>query len=317
MNILVTGGAGYIGSACVRALIAAKHAVTVVDNLSTGRRELVPPRAEFVEASVLDKIALHNVMRSKQFDCVIHLAGHKQVGESMQQAGKYSENITGTINVLDAMVEYKVPKIIFSSTAVVYGELQTPPFAETLSPAPSNYYGATKWVDEQLMYWYQQIHGVQYVVLRYFNAAGDSGISYRDMQPSNLFPVIQAVIAGDKSELIVFGTDYDTPDGTCIRDYIHIDDIVSAHIKALHYDKSNIFNIGTGHGASVLEVITEFEKQLGAEIPKKMADRRPGDSAVLIADSTKAQTELDWKPEKTLPEMVTSCLFVADDFNSV
>ncbi|MDZ7612026.1 MAG: UDP-glucose 4-epimerase GalE [Candidatus Moranbacteria bacterium] len=307
-KILVTGGAGYIGSACVKDLCRKGYQVEVVDNLSKGRRELVDKKAGFIKLDILDLEKLKNFIKEKNFDAVIHFASHKDAGASMEDAPLYSENIRAMINLLDSMVEHSIAKIIFSSSAAVYGDPQYSPADENHPLKPINYYGYTKMACEQLMQWYKLIHGIEFVSLRYFNVAGDHGLGYLDPYAKNLFPIIQDVLSGKREELQIYGDDYETRDGTGVRDYIHLSDLVEAHLKALELEGSDVFNLGTKEGQSVLEVVREFEKQSGKKIPRKFVPRRKGDPAELIADSSKAAKKLRWSARRGLAEMVESTL---------
>jgi UDP-glucose 4-epimerase len=258
MRILVTGGAGYIGSACVHKLIK-KHEVVVVDNLSKGKKEFVDPKAEFYKLDLADRGALQKAF-SKKIDAVIHFAAYKAVEESMEDAVKYSDNITGTINLLDMMVKKGVRKIIFSSSAAVYGMPKKEIVDEDAETKPINYYGYTKLACEQIIGWYSNIHAIEHVNLRYFNVAGDSGLGYVDPDAKNIVPILMEVLSGKRKKLTVFGNDYKTRDGTCIRDYIDVNDLVDAHILALDVEGSHVINLGTSKGSSVLELINATEK---------------------------------------------------------
>lgn len=309
-KILVTGGAGYIGSACVKDLCRQNFQVMVIDNLFKGRRELVEEKADFEKLDLLDRNKLFEYFEGKKIDAVIHFAAHKDAGASMKNAIQYSENLRMMINLLDAMAISKVYKIIFSSSAAIYGDPQNSPIDEAHTTEPINYYGFTKLACEGFLEWYRKIYGIDYVSLRYFNVAGDHGLNYLDPNAKNLFPIIRDVISGKSKELKIFGNDYETRDGTCVRDYIHLSDLVDAHLKALEFNGSGSFNLGTESGQTVLEVVAEFEKQIGKEISKKMVGRRKGDPAELIASSKKAEKELGWKSKRGLKEMVQSTLAV-------
>lgn len=307
-NILVVGGAGYIGSACVRRLCDKGCQVWVVDNLSKGRREAVDKRSKFKKLDILNRKDLEAFIKGKGFDALIHFAAHKDAGASMKEGSLYSENIRGMINLLDAMVEAGTSKIIFSSSAAVYGDPVYTPVDEKHPLNPINYYGYTKVNCEDLMKWYETIYGIEFVSLRYFNVAGDDGLGYTDPDAKNLFPIIQDVLSGKREKLQIYGDDYETRDGTCVRDYIHLSDLAEAHLKALEFRGSEIFNLGTESGQTVLEVIQEFENQSGREIPREITKRRKGDPPSLIADSKKARKKLNWKTQKGLKEMVESTL---------
>lgn len=302
-NILVLGGAGYIGSACVKALCDQGYFVSVVDNLSQGDRKFVDSRAQFMERDIL-----HKGVIDRHYDLIFHFAAHKNVAESMQNAPRYAENISGMINVLDAMVEYEIPRIIFSSSAGVYGEAEYLPIDEKHQTKPINFYGFTKLKCEELMEWYRRIHGINYVSLRYFNAVGDTGLRYIEKDARNLFPIIQEVLRGEREMLEIYGDDYDTRDGTCIRDYIHLTDLIAGHLAAMSIGGSDIFNLGSAEGYTVMEIVQEFEKQTGKKIPRKIGAARKCDPKALIAGFQKAEKLLKWKPEKTLAQMVSSVL---------
>ncbi|MFO7807561.1 MAG: UDP-glucose 4-epimerase GalE [Candidatus Moraniibacteriota bacterium] len=313
LRILIIGGAGYIGSACTKSLCEAGHDIEVVDNLSKGKKELVDKRAKFNELDILNDKKLREFLGKRNFDVVFHFASHKDAGASMQDAVKYSENISGMINLLNAMVENSIPKIVFSSSAAVYGNPEYTPVDEKHQLNPINYYGYTKLACEKMMDWYKNIHQIDYISLRYFNVAGDHGLGYLDPYAKNLFPIIQDVLFGDQKELQIYGKDYNTRDGTCIRDYIHLSDLVDAHLKTLEIKNSDIFNLGTKKGQTVLEVVKEFERQVGRNIPQKNIGRRKGDPAELVADYSKAQRILKWKPKRGLKEMVQSTLKASID----
>lgn len=307
-RILVPGGAGYIGSACVQNLCDGGYAVTVIDNLRRGKRDKVDPRAGFVQLDIADRENLHDLMRDGKFDAVMHFAAHKDVGESMRDAVLYSENVRNMVNVLDGMVGAGIPKIIFSSSAAVYGEAQFLPITEDHPVAPVNYYGITKRMCEQLMEWYHRIHGLNYVSLRYFNVAGDVGLNYLDPQAGNLFFIILEVLRGNRDHLTVYGDDYPTRDGTCVRDYLHLADLARAHTLCVEKADNIALNFGTGAGTTVQEILSAFESELGHPLPVQMGERRTGDVPALAASSAQAEKLLGWQPEKTLTDMVRSTL---------
>jgi len=299
----VTGGAGYIGSTTVLELADAGYEVVVVDNLSRGHRERVEP-SRLREVDLLDTPGLVQVMREKPCDAVIHFAAFIAVGESMKVPEIYFRNNTaGSLSLLTAMVETGVKNIVFSSTAAVYGMPGVVPIAESLPYAPVNAYGESKVMVEKLLYWFGEIHGIRSICLRYFNASGadPAGRTGEDHEPeTHLIPLLfRAIQTGQPVTL--FGDDYPTPDGTCIRDYIHVTDLARAHIaavKALNAGApSNRYNAGTGHGFSVKEVLTAVERVTGRKVPFIMGPRRDGDPAELVADSTRLQQELGWQPE--------------------
>ena len=258
---------------------------------------------------ILDYEKLSEFLSDKKFDALIHLAAHKNASESMKKPEKYNENIDGMANVLSAMVEFNIPKIIFSSTAAVYGAPEYLPMNEKHSTNPINYYGETKLICEKMIQKYSKDHKISYSIFRYFNVAGDAGLKFKEKNAHNLFPAIQEVLSGKVEYLEIYGDDYDTKDGTCIRDYIHVEDIARAHVLALDNKGSDIFNLGTNKGNSVLDIINEFEKALNKEIPKEITKRREGDPADLIADAKKTNKQLKWKAEKSLEDMVRSSLF--------
>ncbi len=293
MNILVTGGAGYIGSAAVKALIEEGHSVVVVDNLSKGLKRLVDAKAVFYEGDVTDRCFVEEVFSNHQFEAVLHFAGYKAVGESVQDPAKYSQNIIGTITLLNAMIKHNVKKIIFSSSAAVYGEPQYVPVDENHPTNPTSYYGFTKLECERIIEWYGRTKGIVGVCLRYFNVIGDAGLNYVDPNPENILPIIQEVLSGKREKLIVFGKDYLTRDGTCVRDYVDLNYLVKAHVKALSLNHSEIINLGTEEGVTVLELIKKIEKETGKKIPFEFGQKRAGDPAVLIASCEKAKKVLE------------------------
>lgn len=303
MRILVIGGAGYIGSHVVKDLLANGHEVTVFDNLSSGHRCNLFPNAAMAEGDITAPEALHRVMQ-KGFDGVVHLAAKKAVGESMENPQKYAvNNLSGTINILNAMADHNIKYLVFSSSAAVYGIPQYLPIDERHPTEPINFYGFTKLDIEKLMSWYDRLKGIKYIALRYFNAAGydESGdIRGLDTAPQNLLPIIMEAAIGKRDKLKIFGNDYDTPDGTCIRDYIHVSDLASAHTAALNYlqekNRSEILNLGTETGTSVLEMLKAAEKVIGRSIAFEFSPRRPGDPARLTASAQTARQLLDWKP---------------------
>ena len=304
MHILVIGGAGYIGSHVVKQLLDKNIEVTVFDDMSTGQEINLFKEAGFIKASILDEDALHQAL-SKNIDGVIFLAGKKAVGESMENPAKYAKtNLTGAINVLNAMTDCGVNKIIFSSSAAVYGMPSYTPLDEKHPVAPVNFYGFTKLETEKLLSWYDKLKGIHFVALRYFNAVGydaSGAVQGIEANPQNLLPIVMEVATGKRESMSVFGSDYDTPDGTAVRDYIHVSDLASAHWLALEYlnkgNKSDVFNLGTGKGSSVMEIIKKTEEVIGHPINYKMADRRAGDPPTLFASSEKALKVLGWKAE--------------------
>lgn len=301
-TILVTGGAGYIGSVCVKALLDKGCKVIVVDNLSKGLRKLVDKRAVFYKLDL--KANLSKVFR-KKIDAVIHFAAYKAVGESMENAVKYSDNITGTINLLDNMAKHNVKKIIFSSSAAVYGDPSYTPMDEKHPTVPVNYYGYTKLECEELIEWYSKIYGIKYVSLRYFNVVGDA-IGYVDPAPENVLPIIMEVVIGKRKKLVIFGDNYKTRDGTGVRDYIDVNDLVRAHMLALKLNKNEIINLGTSHGTSVQELVNYTEQVVGNSFPVKIGPRRKGDPAAVVASNKKARRLLRWKPDVSIIDSIKS-----------
>lgn len=299
MNVFVTGGAGYIGSICVEELLNAGHQVTVFDNLTEGHRSAVDPRAKFVAGDLAERSLIAQAVKSSQAQAVIHFAANALVGESMTNPSKYfRNNVASGLNLLDACIEAGVRKFVFSSTCATYGIPEIMPMTEVLPQRPVNPYGESKLMFEKILQWYQQIHGLEFVAFRYFNAAGASkrfGEHHRI--ESHLIPNVLKVALGQKSHCEIFGTDYPTPDGTCIRDYIHIIDLASAHILALQPGKQGFFNLGNGGGYSVREVIQSCEKISGKKITALEKPRRPGDPPRLVAAAEKAHRELGWVPK--------------------
>ena len=300
MKILVTGGAGYIGSHVVIALCEGGYEVVVLDDLSTGNREAVDNRAEFIQGSTLNNDNVATALNG--VDAVIHLAAFKAAGESMIDPGKYSQNnISGTISLLNAMITHGVDKFIFSSTAAVYGYPKYLPLDENHPLEPINYYGFTKLEIERILKWYGELKGLKFAALRYFNAAGydpEGRIRFLENNPANLIPIVMEVASGRREKMEVFGNDYDTSDGTGVRDYIHVTDLASAHVKAIEYLKTNdsiTVNLATGESHSVLDVINKTKEISGKNIPYHIVDRRPGDPAELYAGTTLAFDQLDWK----------------------
>ncbi len=315
MSILVVGGAGYIGSHTALELIRAGHDVVVADNLVTGYRKAVPAKARFYEGDLRDFDFLDNLFQKENIDAVIHFAAYSLVGESVTNPLKYYENnLYGTKVLLDAMVKNKVDKIVFSSTAATYGEPKNIPILESDPTCPTNPYGETKLAMEKMFKWTAKAHNLRYVSLRYFNACGadESGTIGEAHNPeSHLIPLILQVPNGKRETISIYGTDYDTPDGTCIRDYIHVTDLAQAHILAVKYltdgGESNIFNLGNGVGYSVREVIETARKVTGHPIPATETPRRAGDPARLVASSEKAKKILGWNPmHDSLEEIITS-----------
>jgi UDP-glucose 4-epimerase len=299
MKIFVTGGAGYIGSICVEQLLDAEHNVTVFDNFSEGHRRAVDPRAALIVGDLQRECDIHDALEQARPDAVMHFAAHALVGESMENPSKYfRNNVYGGINLLDAAVAVGVKKFVFSSTCATFGPPDRLPIDETLPQRPINPYGESKLMFEKVLRWYDQIHGLKFVALRYFNAAGATERFGEDHRiETHLIPNVLKVALGQKEDVQIFGTDYETPDGTCIRDYIHIVDLAQAHMLALGAKESAYYNLGTGGGTSVREVVATCERVTGKKIPVVEKPRRPGDPARLIAGSDKVQRELGWKPK--------------------
>jgi len=299
MKIFVAGGAGYIGSICAELLLDEGHTVTVFDNLTEGHRRAVDRRAKFVEGDLVDREPISAALRDARPDAVMHFAANALVGESMQNPSKYFRNNVGSgLNLLDAMIANDVRCLVFSSTCATFGPPERVPIDETTPQRPINPYGESKVMFEKILRWYDQIHGLRFVSLRYFNAAGASENFGEDHRmETHLLPNVLKVALGQKPHVEIYGTDYETPDGTCIRDYIHISDLSRAHILALEAKESACYNLGTGGGASVREVIDACRKVTGKNIPVVEKPRRPGDPPRLIASSDKITRELGWKPQ--------------------
>ncbi|MFU0800464.1 MAG: UDP-glucose 4-epimerase GalE [Xylanivirga thermophila] len=304
MAILVTGGAGYIGSHTVKELKDRGREVVVYDNLSRGHRDAVG-EVPLIVADLMDSKVLAKTIEDYNIDSVVHFAAESQVGESMQNPQKYYlNNVSGTLNLLKVMLDKDVKNIVFSSTAATYGEPEEVPITENCPKNPTNVYGRTKLMIEHILSDYDRAYGLKYVALRYFNAAGAhiSGEIGEDHAPeTHLIPIIMEVLLGKRDKLSIFGTDYATEDGTCIRDYIHVTDLAQAHILALDWLKSGnpsrAYNLGNGNGFSVKQVVDTVERVTGREIPVEYAKRRAGDPAVLIASSQKVRDELKWQPQ--------------------
>ncbi len=298
MRIFVTGGAGYIGSICVEQLLDAGHEVTIFDNLSEGHRGAVDPRAEFVEGDLEQRSSIEGALGAAKAEAVMHFAASALVGESMQNPSKYfRNNVSSGINLLDAMVASGVSRLVFSSTCATFGMPDRLPLDENLPQRPINPYGESKLLFEKILRWYGEIHRLRYVALRYFNAAGATHKFGEDHRiETHLIPNVLKVALQQKDHVEIYGTDYDTPDGTCIRDYIHIVDLAQAHMLALRSEQSALYNLGTGGGASVREVIESCRKITGKVIRVVEKPRRPGDPARLVAASEKIQRELGWHP---------------------
>ena len=299
MNVFVTGGAGYIGSVCTEELVNAGHQVTVYDNLSEGHRSAVDSRARFILGKPEEDRNLLNAVREARPEAILHFAANALVGESMLNPGKYFHNNVGNgIKLLDAAVAVGVKKFVFSSTCATYGPPGRVPMTEDLPQRPINPYGESKLMFERMLHWYREIHGLEFVAFRYFNAAGATGeFGEHHRTETHLIPNVLKVPLGQSRQCEIFGTDYPTPDGTCIRDYIHIVDLAQAHILALAPGKQGFFNLGNGDGYSVRQVIQACETLTGQKIPAVEKPRRPGDPPRLVAAAEKAFRELGWKPK--------------------
>jgi UDP-glucose 4-epimerase len=302
MNVLVTGGAGYVGSVVTAELLRAGHRVTVYDNLSHGKRKAIPQEADLVVGDVADREALSHAFRTRVPDAVLHFAALIEAGESMKVPERYFRNNTATtLTLLETMLEQGVKKFVFSSTAALYGNPERTPIEETDPLRPTNAYGESKLLVERMLDWFHRIHGLHYASLRYFNAAGAMPDRGEDHRPeSHLIPLVLKVALGQRESIAIYGSDYPTPDGTCVRDYIHVLDLAAAHILALEAlsDRGQlIYNLGNGQGFSVREVIDVARRVTGHAIPAVESERRPGDPAVLVASSQKAQEELGWRPQ--------------------
>jgi UDP-glucose 4-epimerase len=303
MNVFVTGGAGYIGSVCVEELLNAGHDVTVFDNLSEGHRSAVDSRATFIQGSLGERKHTFQAVKDSKPEAVIHFAAHALVGESMVNPGKYfHNNVANGLNLLDACVEAGVKKFVFSSTCATYGPPDRMPMTEDLPLRPINPYGESKLMFETILNWYHRIHGLEFVAFRYFNAAGASArFGEHHRIETHLIPNVLKVSLGQSSNCEIYGTDYPTPDGTCIRDYIHTVDLAQAHILAMQPGRQGFYNLGNGEGYSVREVIKMCEKISGKVIPAVEKPRRPGDPPKLVASAEKVGRELGWKPK--LPKL--------------
>jgi UDP-glucose 4-epimerase len=299
MKILVVGGAGYIGSVCAELLLDEAHEVAVFDNLAEGHRRAVDERATFIEGDLSDREKIEAALSSTRPEAVMHFAANALVGESMRDPSKYfRNNIANGLNLLDALVATGVQRLVFSSTCAIFGPPERVPIDETSPPRPINPYGESKLAFEKILRWYDEIHSLKFVSLRYFNAAGASGNFGEDHRvETHLIPNVLKVALGQKPHVEIYGADYETPDGTCIRDYIHIIDLARAHILALGAPRSEFYNLGTGGGSSVREVIEACRKITGHKIDIVEKPRRPGDPSRLIASSKKIKKDLGWRPQ--------------------
>src|SRR5712691_2716273 len=289
MKILVVGGAGYIGSVCAELLLDEGNEVAILDNLSEGHRSAIDSRAKFFQADLEDRARTLSILRELKPDAVMHFAANALVGESMQDPSKYfRNNVANGLNLLDAMVATGMQRLIFSSTCAIFGPPERVPIDETLPPRPINPYGESKLMFEKVLRWYDEIHGLRFVSLRYFNAAGATEKFGEDHRcETHLIPNVLKVALGQRPQVEIYGTDYPTPDGTCVRDYIHILDLAQAHLLALESGQSDVFNLGSGQGFSVREVIEVARKVTGHAIPAVEKPPRPGDPPKLVADSAK------------------------------
>lgn len=302
MKVLVVGGAGYIGSVVAAGLIEAGHSVTVFDNMSRGHVQAVPAAAKLVTGDLEDRGALDHLFAVGSFDGVLQFAAWIEAGESMKVPERYFRNNTAnTLNLLEAMLTHGVGRLVFSSTAALYGNPVRVPIEEDDALAPTNAYGESKLLVERMLAWFHQCHGLRYASLRYFNAAGAAGERGENHQPeSHLIPRVLQVALGQSERVSIFGTDYPTPDGTCVRDYIHILDLASAHLAALDALESRdrlVYNLGSGTGFSIRELIEVARRVTGHPIPAVETARRPGDPAILVASSARIQRELGWRPQ--------------------
>jgi UDP-glucose 4-epimerase len=299
MKIFVVGGAGYIGSICAEVLLDEGHDVVIFDNLSEGHRQAIDARANFIRGDLDDRPTIQGALSNSQPDAVMHFAASALVSESMTNPSKYfRNNIANGLNLLDAMAASQVKRIVFSSTCAIFRPPGDQPINEDLAKEPINPYGESKLAFEKILHWYDQIHGIKFVSLRYFNAAGASAhFGEHHRHETHLIPNVLKVALGQKESVEVYGTDYETPDGTCIRDYIHIIDLAQAHILALNAPKSEFYNLGTGGGSSVRQVIDVAQKVTGRSLNVVERSRRPGDPPRLIAASKKIKRELGWEPQ--------------------
>ncbi|MCR8612978.1 MAG: UDP-glucose 4-epimerase GalE [Mycoplasma sp.] len=315
MNVLVTGGAGYIGSHTVYELLREKHTVVVLDNLSTGNIEAVPKDVKFYEGDLRDSNTLDKIFSENKIDAVIHTSAKLIVPESIEEPIKYFENnVHGVAVLLESMRKANVKNIVFSSTAAVYGKAETFPIKEDAPKKPIQPYGMSKLACEWLIEAAKPAYGFNYVIFRYFNVAGaddtgEIGESTKGMELTHLVPVVIQTIVGEREQMSVFGNDYDTRDGSCVRDYVHVNDLAKAHIKGALYTlegKSDIFNLGSENGFTVLEVLEKTKKHLKVDINYKIDSRRPGDPDTLVASNKKVKELLNWTNEKSLEEMIES-----------
>jgi len=315
MRVLVTGGAGYIGSVVVSQLVAAGHQVVVYDNLSKGHRESVPPLASLVVGDVGDRATLDAAFTEYRPEAVMHFAAWIEAGESMHDPAKFFRNNTANaLTLLETVLAHGVRRFVFSSTAALYGDPESTPIRESDKLLPTNAYGESKLLVEQMLSWFHRIHGLSYASLRYFNAAGATEtLGERHDPESHLIPIILQVASGERDHISIFGDDYETPDGTCVRDYVHVSDLASAHLLALDALRARqeptrlIYNLGNGQGFSVKEVIECARRVTGHAIPATIEPRRAGDPAILVASAERAHAELGWQPQcPELEEIIRS-----------
>lgn len=314
MKVLVTGGAGYIGSHVVRMLVKKQFQVVVIDNLSRGHIESIPEGVGFEQIDLLDADSLNSAIKKNKIDAVIHFAAFAYVGESVENPGLYySNNVAGSINLIRALNENGINKIVFSSTCSLYGNPEQVPISENESVKPINPYAKTKYHIENVLSDFDSAYGLKYAALRYFNAAGadfNGEIGESHIPEPHLIPIVLSTALGKREKVFIFGDDYPTKDGTCIRDYIHVNDLADAHIKALEYlnkkNESTVINLGTGDGYSVKEIIENAVRITGRNIKTEITPRREGDPAVLIADNKKAKEALGWNPQHGLEDIISS-----------
>ena len=302
MRVLVTGGAGYIGSTVARRLVETGYEVVVLDNLSQGNRAAVPEEADFVHGDLQNRELINRTLADHRPEAVMHFASHTLVGESMEKPFLYlDENVRCGINLMRAAVEHDVDRFILSSTANLFGHPERIPIDEGVQIDPGSPYGESKFILERMLHWLDEIHDLRYAALRYFNAAGAAGPDQgEDHAPeTHLIPLVLEVALGQRDKIVIFGDDYDTPDGTCVRDYVHVLDLAQAHIQSLEAldGGSRVYNLGNGEGYSVREVIETARQVTGREIPAEVGDPRPGDPATLIASSERIRTEIGWSPQ--------------------
>ena len=311
-RVLVTGGAGYIGSVVANSLLARGYDVTVLDNLSHGDRAAVPRAAALVTSDVGDRPALDRVLQAGNFDAVMHFAAWIEAGESMKAPERYfRNNSANTLTLLEAILAHKIPRFVFSSTAALYGAPERCPIEESDPLLPVNAYGESKLLVERMLEWFHRIHGLRYASLRYFNAAGSDGVRGENHRPeTHLIPIALEVALGKRARIEIYGDDYPTPDGTCVRDYIHVADLASAHLLALEALKQRdklIYNLGNGRGFSVMEVIESVRRITAHSMPARTSPRRAGDPAILVASSQRIRDDLRWSPKHPeLDDIVSS-----------